>query len=227
MRGENALVLMGKAPRPGEVKTRMYPPVSPRRAAQFYACLLADTADESCTVRGVRRYLFYAPPRGKAHFRADPFSGFTLRVQEGDDLGERMAHAAAEAFAEGAHRVVLIGADCPALSAARIRSAFRELVDGADAVFGPAADGGFYLAGLTAPAASLFRGIEWSTRGVLAEVLSRCRLAGMTYALLSEESDVDTGNDLEELRRWARAHRRPSCRRTRTWLRANPPVAQR
>jgi rSAM/selenodomain-associated transferase 1 len=143
-------------------------------------------------------------------------------VQEGGDLGERIAHAAGEAFADGARRVVMIGADCPALSAARIRFAFRELAEGADAVFGPAEDGGFYLVGLSAPAPSLFGGVVWSSPTVLEELLSRCRGAGITYALLRVESDVDTGEDLDKLRKWARAHRRPPCLRTRSWLKAHP-----
>lgn len=222
MRGDDALILMGKAPVPGEVKTRMCPPLSRREAAEFYACLLADAAGEAATLRGVRRYLFYAPPRGRAHFLVGPFSAFLPRVQEGSDLGERMAHAAGEAFADGAQRVVIIGADCPALSAARIRSAFRELADGAGAVFGPAEDGGFYLVGLNAPVPSLFGGVVWSAPTVLEEVLSRCRRAGITYALLPLESDVDTSDDLEELREWARAHRRPLCPQTRGWLKAHP-----
>ncbi len=222
MRGDNALILLGKAPAPGKVKTRMCPPLSPRAAADFYACMLADAAGEAAALRGIRRYLFYAPPGGKAHFLAAPYSRFLLREQAGVDLGERMTRAAEEAFAGGARRVILIGADCPALSAARIRSAFGELADAADAVFGPAGDGGFYLAGLNGPVSTLFLGFEWSTPTVLDLVLSRCRQAGMTYALLPVESDVDTGDDLAELRRWARAHPRPPCLRTRRWLNANP-----
>lgn len=222
MRGDNALILLGKAPVAGNVKTRMCPPLSPRGAADFYACLLADVAVEAAALRGIRRYLFYAPPGGKGHFLAPVYSRFLLRKQAGGDLGERMTQAAELAFADGARSVILIGADCPALSAAKIRSAFGELADAADAVFGPAGDGGFYLAGLNGPAPSLFRGIEWSTPTVLASVLSRCRQAGMTYALLPVEFDVDTGEDLSVLRRWARAHARPPCLRTRRWLHANP-----
>jgi rSAM/selenodomain-associated transferase 1 len=222
MRGDDALVLMGKAPLPGKVKTRMCPPLSPRRAAEFYDCLLTDVASEAALLRGVRRYLYFAPPEGRAHFLAASFPRYLLRRQAGNDLGERMARAVEEAFADGAHRAVVIGADCPALSAARIRSAFRELADAADAVFGPARDGGFYLAGLNAPAPSLFHGIEWSAPTVLSAVLSRCRQAGMTYALLPVESDVDTADDLAALRRWARTHPRPPCPRTRRWLRTVP-----
>lgn len=216
----DVLILMGKAPLPGKVKTRMCPPLSHRQAAAFCAATLEDAAEETASLPGVRRILSFAPPASKGYFFSAPFSGFSLRVQRGDDLGERMAHAAGEAFACGAGRVVIIGSDCPALSAARIRSAFMELSQGADAVFGPATDGGFYLVGLSAPTRSLFRGIVWSAPTVLSAILSRCRKEGMTYALLPAESDVDTAEDLEALRRRLRARSRPRCPRTRGWLKS-------
>lgn len=218
MKCDDTLILMCKGPIPGKVKTRLCPPLSRRQAAALYACLLEDTAGEAASLRGIRRRLFYAPPEAKAYFLAAPFSGFSPREQKGNGLGERMAHAMEEAFSEGARRVAIIGGDCPALSAERIRSAFRELSDGADAVFGPAEDGGFYLIGLSAPSPFLFPGIEWSTGTVLPEILSRCRKAGMTCALLPAESDVDTAEDLAALRRWTRARNRPPCPRTRRWL---------
>ncbi|NJD61900.1 MAG: glycosyltransferase [Deltaproteobacteria bacterium] len=220
MRRDDALILMAKAPLPGQVKTRMFPVLGPRGASAFYSCLLADVAGEAAGLGGGRRYLFYLPPAGRSHFLSDPFSRFQLREQAGSDLGERMAGAMHGAFSDGARSVVVIGADCPALSARRIRSAFRELSDGADAVFGPAVDGGFYLVGLNTAVPSLFPGIEWSTRAVLQTILSRCRRAGMTYALLPVEADVDTGEDLGALRVWLRSHAHPRCARTRKWLRS-------
>lgn len=225
----DVLILMGKAPLAGKVKTRMCPPLSHRQAAAFCAATLEDAAEETASLRGVRRLLSFAPPASKTYFSSAPFSGFLLREQAGNDLGERMAHAMEEAFACGARRAVIIGSDCPALSAGRIRSAFRELLKGADAVFGPATDGGFNLIGLSAPARSLFRGMEWSAPTVLTAILSRCRKEGMTYALLPAESDVDTAEDLEALRRWLRVRSRPRCPRTRGWLRlkSRPPSSLR
>jgi rSAM/selenodomain-associated transferase 1 len=220
MKGGDVLILMCKAPIPGKVKTRLCPPLSPRRAAELYTALLEDAAEETMSLRGVRRYLFFSPPESKAFFSSVLFSGFSLLEQAGGDLGERMAHAISEVFAVGARRAVMIGADCPALTAGRIRSAFAELSRGADAVFGPAEDGGVYLVGLSAPAPFMFRGIEWSTPAVLQSMLTRCRNACMAYALLPAESDVDTPEDLAALREWLRARSRPPCPRTRGWLKA-------
>jgi rSAM/selenodomain-associated transferase 1 len=224
MERHDTLILMGKAPVPGTVKTRLCPPLSAREAAAFYTCLLEDTAEEAGRLRGVRRYIFFAPAEGEAYFRAGPFSAFHLHPQAGSHLGERMERATLVAFAGGARRVVVIGADCPALSGDLIRSAFRELSNDAGAVFGPAKDGGYYLVGVGEPAPFLFRGIEWGAPTVLAKSLSRCRDAGIPYALLPGKSDVDTAQDLVSLRRWARAHARPPCPRTRLWLRDHLPA---
>ena len=224
MEHHDALILMGKAPFPGTVKTRLCPPLAPGEAAALYACFLEDIAEEAGRLRGVRRYLFFAPAEGEAYFRAGPFSAFHLHPQAGSDLGERMERATLEAFSGGARRVVVIGADCPALSAERIRSAFRELSNAAGTVFGPAEDGGYYLVGVGEPAPFLFRGIEWGAPTVLATSLSRCRDAGIPYALLPWESDVDTAEDLVSLRRRVRAHARPACPRTRRWLRGRVPA---
>jgi rSAM/selenodomain-associated transferase 1 len=215
---DEALILMGKIPQPGRVKTRLCPPLSPGDAATLYACMLADTASEMAALRRVRRYLFIAPPEESGSLRAPAFEAFERLPQRGKDLGERMANAAKIAFREGAKAVAIVGADCPSLSAGKVVRTFRELRDGADAVFGPAADGGFYLAGLSAPEPRIFQGIRWSTPTVLADVARRCRASGMSFAFLAPERDVDVYEDLVALREWTRSHRSPACRRTREWV---------
>ncbi len=129
-----------------------------------------------------------------------------------------MLDAAATAFRRGARRVVIVGADCPALPAGTIRRAFRELSTGAAAVFGPTVDGGFYLVGLTSPDERLFRGFRWSTPEVLRDAAERCRRLSMPFSFLPPGRDVDTGEDLLALREWVRTHARPACPRTREWI---------
>ncbi len=129
-----------------------------------------------------------------------------------------MERAVLEVMKGGARRVVVIGSDCPALSAERIRRAFRELSNSAGAVFGPSGDGGYYLLGVGSAFPFLFRGIGWGGSSVLEESVSRCRDAGIPYALLPGESDVDTPEDLAALERWAAGHAGPPCPRTRRWL---------
>jgi rSAM/selenodomain-associated transferase 1 len=213
-----AVVLMAKAPVPGRVKTRLCPPLAPADAARLYACMLGDAADEISSVARIARYLFLDPSGTANALREAPFSSFERFPQRGKDLGEKMRDAAATAFRLGAMRVVIVGGDCPALSAERLRRAFRELREGAEAVFGPSADGGYYLAGLARPDERLFRKIPWSTSTVLPETAARCRGLSIPFSFLPPERDVDTGEDLEALGEWARTHARPACPRTRGWI---------
>ena len=213
-----ALILLAKAPIPGQVKTRLCPPFSFADAAALYACLLEDTAEEMARLTRVCRYLFYAPSGSGRILRRSPFSGFEQIPQSRGNLGKRMAGAFDTAFSRCAARVVLVGADCPTLSATIVREAFRELASCAEAVFGPSNDGGFYLIALSSRAPSLFRGVDWGTGSVLSEVSQRCRSAGLPYALLPSAQDIDTADDVTSLARWARTHSFPSCPRTRKWL---------
>lgn len=217
-RANDAVVLMAKAPVAGRVKTRLCPPLDPRESAALYACMLGDTVGEVSTLPRVRRYLFLDPPESTDFLQRKSFPAFERFPQRGRDLGERMRNAAAIAFRRGARRVVIVGADCPSLSAGTVLRAFRELSTGASVVFGPSADGGYYLVGLSSPDERLFRGFRWSTAEVLRNAAARCRILAAPFSFLPPGRDVDTGEDLLALREWARTHARPACPRTREWL---------
>jgi rSAM/selenodomain-associated transferase 1 len=209
---------MAKAPVAGRVKTRLCPPLDHRESARLYACMLWDTAAEMSALTRVRRYLFLDPPGSVDFLRGPPFSVFEPFPQRGRNLGDRMRDGAATAFRRGARRVVIVGADCPSLSAETVRRAFRELRAGASAVFGPSADGGYYLIGLSSPDERMFRGFRWSTTEVLRNAAARCRMLSAPFSFLPPGRDVDTGEDLLALKEWARTHARPACPRTRGWI---------
>lgn len=213
-----AVVLMAKAPVAGRVKTRLCPPLDPGESAALYACMLGDMADEVSSVSRVRKYLFLDPPESTVFLRGEPFRAFERFPQRGRDLGDRMRGAAATAFRRGARRVVIVGGDCPSLSAGTVRRAFRELSTGASVVFGPSADGGYYLIGLSSPDDRLFRGFRWSTAEVLRNAAARCRIDSAPFSFLPPGRDVDTWEDILELRAWTRTHARPACPRTREWI---------
>ena len=125
---------------------------------------------------------------------------FAPQVQS-SDLGARLDAALREVFVAGHRRAAVVGSDVPDLDAATIQRAFSALDDRTDAVFGPAADGGYYLLGLgAAPPAGLFSGVAWSSAAVLQQSLANARRCGLSVAApatLPTLADIDTVHDLE------------------------------
>lgn len=183
----------------GRNKTRLIPALGAEGATAFHArlarhaigraasfCMLhADAVLRVCLEGGTSI-------EGKSWLGSERLD---CREQSSGNLGERMESAANAAFAVGAERVVIMGTDCPAIDERILESAFSALGD-ADVVFGPAADGGYYLVGMHGPAPSIFRNIPWGGDSVLEESLAAGRRAGMRIALLGELSDVDMPQDL-------------------------------
>ncbi|MCK5749868.1 MAG: glycosyltransferase, partial [Oricola sp.] len=123
-------------------------------------------------------------------------------AQARGDLGARMARAFRTAPPGPA---VIIGADAPGLRARHLRQAFAAL-KGADAVFGPAADGGYWLVGLNRrkPAPDLFDGVRWSTKHALQDTLKTLPKS-FGVSMLETLHDIDEAADLAELRWMASA----------------------
>ena len=121
-----------------------------------------------------------------------------LLAQGSGDLGARMARAFAAAEQEGFRRAVLVGADCPALSVAILQGAFTALADH-DLVLGPAADGGYYLLGLSRPAPEIFQAQPWGENSLLRSTLASAARLGLATQLLEELADVDRPEDLQHL----------------------------
>jgi uncharacterized protein len=192
------LIIFAKEPRPGQVKTRLSPPVSPEAAAQLYHCFIQDILEEMARVPEVRLAVAFSPPTTRGFFRRIAPPGTDLFPQEGADLGERMARAFARSFAAGFGPVLLRGSDVPDLPAEIVSEAHSVLATGqAQVVLGPATDGGYHLVGLTKPQPVLFRGPAWSSSTVLADTLHLARQLGLRVHLLPPWPDIDTYDDLQ------------------------------
>lgn len=197
------LILMLKFPVPGAVKTRLIPALGPERACRLHRSLAAVTlataaagaARSGCTVEA---WVAGAPDAEAA--RTWLGAGPTLREQGDGDLGARLDRAVQAAFAAGEENVVVIGGDCPGLTADHLAAAFAALADH-DVVLGPALDGGYYLIGLRRPVPALFHGIGWGGNTVLAQTLAAARAVGVSVAQLTPLADVDEPRDLPQ---WAR-----------------------
>ncbi|TLY46340.1 MAG: glycosyltransferase [Nitrospirae bacterium] len=192
-----ALIVFAKAPIPGEVKTRLCPPLDPDEAASLHGTLVLDTVERAKGLAGASLYVAGAPDLAHPFFKVlEGRYGAKLLAQRGPDLGARMKWAMQDAFEQGAEDVLLTGTDLPTLPRARLQQALT-LIKKHDVVLGPTADGGYYLIGLRKMVPALFEGIAWSTAEVFADTKKKIEDAGLSLGLLPECRDLDTLEDLK------------------------------
>ena len=198
----SALVIFGKAPIPGQVKTRLCPPLTPDEAATLQGSLVLDVVERArASAKSVPYDCCFAcsPSREHVFFKVlEDRQGLILLDQVGDDLGARMHRTFQDLFNRGYKQVVIVGTDVPILPGSAFTAAFRSLKDH-DLVLGPALDGGYYLIGLSRSAPGLFTGIPWSTDQVLALTKKKAEGLGLKTALLPPYRDLDRLEDLQAL----------------------------
>jgi hypothetical protein len=202
---KEALVVMAKAPREGEVKTRLIGAFTAAEAAAIYANFLRDTFVLVETVREEREnaqiVLCYTPAGAEEAFENIEREGSLMLAQRGGDLGERLTNCFADLFGFGFDSVVVIGADSPTAPEEILVEAFDLLIGENDVVIGPAEDGGYYLIGMRKLHAGIFNDIPWGTDRALARTEARVGEAGLELKLLPVWYDVDTPEELERLKR--------------------------
>lgn len=125
-----------------------------------------------------------------------PHHPITWIAQPKGDLGERLEYVFHKAFNDGFSAVSAIGTDCPSLTAKGLETASLRLRH-SDAVLGPAADGGYYLIGLTRHHPNVFRKIPWSSTQTLAATRTALRLLRWNVVELPMLHDIDTQADWE------------------------------
>ena len=198
MNKNRLLIIFTKNPEAGQVKTRLARSVGEEKALEIYETLRYHTATvtEGVDAKRMVYYSRFIPPSDL--FLTDKF---TPKLQQGDDLGERMFHALEAGIESGFRHIVLIGTDCYELSREILNQAFSAL-ERFDAVVGPATDGGFYLIGLNRIFPELFLDRQWSTPDVLRETITILQRLAIPCELLSELSDIDTFDDLKKSKLW-------------------------
>jgi rSAM/selenodomain-associated transferase 1 len=204
-----ALIIFAKAPIPGQVKTRLCPPLTSDEAATLHGSLVLDVLERTQQavklVRGkparltVDRFLACAPSAAHVFFKIlAEREGVRLLTQTGDDLGARMSHAFDAVFGMGYRRVALTGTDLPSIPASVYAEALA-LLEEHDLVLGPSTDGGYYLIGLKHPVPELWSGVPWSTDRVFDLTMQRAQNLGLDAAVLPSGRDIDTIEDLTAL----------------------------
>ena len=213
------LVVFAKAPRPGEVKTRMCPPLTPEQAADFYAAMLDDVLEATAEFAprlGLAPVLAVHPAQACPALARRAPSPFRVVRQRGVSLAERMKWAVHEALAAGAPRVLLRGSDSPTLAGEDVERALRAL-DRHDLALRPDRDGGYTLVGLRRRAAGLFDH-PMSTGRVLADTLANARRLGFSAAVSEIGFDLDTAADLSHFVHTVGQAAEGICPRTWRWV---------
>ena len=194
---------MTKAPRTGQVKTRLTPPLTPQEAAELSACFLRDTAAAITRIArdgSAQGVAVYTPAGAENEFREILPPEFALVAQRGEALEERLIFATEDLFALGFKAVCLINSDSPTVPPQAFSQAAQILSTQEDGVvLGPSEDGGYYLIGFNKLHRALFENIEWSTSRVLQQTLERAQESGLRVHLLPTWYDVDDAATLRRL----------------------------
>ena len=204
------IIIFAKAPLPGFAKTRLIPALGAEGAARLAQRMLRHTVSEALAADAGEVELCVSPDPTSPQWLAfhDATWNVGWHAQGEGDLGERLARATRRATASG-RRVLLIGTDCPGLTARHLRMAASELRNH-DAVIAPSLDGGYVLLGLQQFHASIFQGVAWSTDSVAHETLFRVDKLGWSVARLPMLRDIDEPDDLRFLPEMFREA--PACR---------------
>ena len=188
-----AMAIMTKAPRAGEVKTRLTPPLTAEEAARLNVCFLRDIAEAVLAAGdGIGAVGCYTPTDAAGFYEGVLPHEFKLLPQRGSDLTERLILAVEDLLRLGFSSVCLIGSDTPTVPASVYAEAVTMLsLPGDRVILGPADDGGYYLIGLKKLQRSLFEQISWSSESVLAETVRKARALELPVHLLTAGYDVD------------------------------------
>jgi rSAM/selenodomain-associated transferase 1 len=194
------LVVFARAPRPGKVKTRLTPPLTPEQASALYRAMLEDVLELSARAAeqlGLDLVLAVEPGAAALELAGLAPPGLRAVAQRGPDLSARLEWAVSEAAAGGLGPVLVRGSDSPALGIETLAAALADL-GSADLVIAPDRDGGYSLVGLRRPVHGLFSH-PMSTGSVLRDTLASAKRLGQRTSLLPTGFDLDTVGDLRWL----------------------------
>ena len=207
MTASNHLILFTRFPRPTTTKTRLAPLLGDRGAAELQRTMTEQVVEEMIQLRKefpVTLSICYDDAQLDEMTRWLG-SDFLFHPQVPGDLGLKMAGAFMALSGTGCERALLVGSDIPEIDKDILQKGFNSLEEH-DVVFGPSADGGYYLLGLRTASMKhlgnlLFSDIPWSTENVLRLSLERIRRHGYTVFLLPVLQDIDRPEDLILARR--------------------------
>ena len=222
---DRVLVIMAKAPRLGEVKTRLVPSLSPAAVTAFYCCLLDDTLALARSLGDVEVAIM-CPDTDVNELAQLAGSEASVVAQKGEGLAAGLTSVFAdfapdrqrEDHQSDAHqrRIIAFNSDSPHLPRSVLEGAFQTLA-AHDVVVGPTHDGGYYLVGSKASHPTLFAHDGMGTSSALERLLSRARDLELSVGFADPFYDIDVADDFTRL---AEELRQAPARapRTAAWL---------
>ena len=215
---DRVLVIMAKAPRPGAVKTRLVPSLSPAAVTAFYCCLLEDTLALARSLKLTDVEVAIMCPASDVNELAQLAGNeASIVAQNGEGLAAGLTSVFAHFAEDHQRRVIAFNSDSPHLPRSVLEDAFETLA-AEDVVVGPTHDGGYYLVGAKASHPTLFAGDGMGTSSALERLLSRARALELSVGFADPFYDIDVTDDLTRLA--AELRLAPArAPRTAAWLR--------
>jgi len=195
---KNRIVIFAKAPRAGFAKTRLIPALGVEGAAELAKKLLLNAVHEALAADIGPVEICVAPDLSDPLWKElnlPPQLNYSVQCE--GDLGQRMAAAVQRVLADG-EQIILIGTDCPMLSAQRLREAAAALEQHRCALY-PVSDGGYSMIALNTFDHSLFSDIPWSTERVFPLTQERLESLGWEWWQGDILHDIDEPEDLRWL----------------------------
>lgn len=193
------LVVFAKAPLPGQVKTRLSPPLTAEEAATMAEAFLLDTLEMIETVKlNAEKIIYYTPKTAADYFSHLRPGNWHIKPQQGHSLKMKIMNALRVEFENNEQRVIIIGSDSPTLPPQYLEEALIKLKS-RDLVVGPALDGGFYLIGVNRFYPELLKPVILSKPESCEKLLESAARIGLNFTKLPEWYDIDRFEDLKRI----------------------------
>lgn len=192
-KSKNLLLIFTRNPELGKCKTRLATKVGNQSALEIYKFLLTHTVKITENIN-VTKQVYYSDKVGVNDIWNTAI--FDKKIQNGNDLGERMHNAFNQGFIDGFKNIIIIGSDMFDMNQTDLENAFLQLEKN-DYVIGPAVDGGYYLLGIRKQNDSIFKQKTWGTNTVLKDTL--IDLKNEKIKLLEAKNDVDYFEDIKDI----------------------------
>jgi rSAM/selenodomain-associated transferase 1 len=191
------IIVFARAPQKGRVKTRLARSIGDEKALVVYQKMLESTLCEA--IKSGHQVCCYTDQPGHGYFAQWQQQGIIFYRQHGEDIGSRMLNAFSQEQS-GEMPVLLMGSDCPQMSANVIEKVIDTLASKRQVVIVPSDDGGYVLIAFRNQVyRDLFEDISWSSEKVLAQTIAKLQALELPYSLLEPLMDIDTAEDYE---RW-------------------------